>query len=104
MDIQLKKGLLELCVLRSLVENDSYGYQIIKDISDVLEIKESTLYPILKRLEVGKYLVSYSMEHNSRLRKYYKITPLGKKRIADFTLEWENVSRVYEYIKDGIYE
>ena len=50
MDIQLKKGLLEVCVLASLLQEDSYGYQLISDLSSCVEISESTLYPILKRL------------------------------------------------------
>ena len=76
MDIQLKKGLLEFCVLSTLQRADSYGYQIIKDISRCIEISESTLYPILKRLEANSYVETYSVEHNGRLRKYYKITPM----------------------------
>ena len=99
MDIQLKKGLIEVCVLVALKEKDSYGYQIIKDISDYIEISESTLYPILKRLEVNNYVLTYSVEHNSRLRKYYRITAQGKLKILDFLSEWEQVTKVYEYIK-----
>ncbi len=99
MDIQMKKGLLEICVLVVLKENDSYGYQIIKDISKCIEISESTLYPILKRLEANSCLTTYSVEHNSRLRKYYKITNQGKGKIDDFLVEWEQVLNVYAFIK-----
>ena len=69
MDAQLKKGLLDVCVLVALQERDSYGYQIIKDVSPIVEISESTLYPILKRLEAGGFVTTYSKEHNSRLRQ-----------------------------------
>lgn len=100
MEIQLKKGLLEYCVLASLVKKDSYGYQIIKDISQCIEISESTLYPILKRLEANRYLETYSIEHNSRLRKYYKITHLGKQHIQEFLDDWKQVEGVYEFIKE----
>ncbi len=99
MDIQLKKGLLDLCVLRSLLKKDSYGYQIIKDISEYIEISESTLYPILKRIEANNLVTSYTVEHNSRLRKYYKITEEGIMRINKFLLDWENVMKVYNFIK-----
>ncbi len=99
MDSQLKKGLLEICVLVVLKKNDSYGYQIIKDISDYIELSESTLYPILKRLESSNCLTTYSVEHNSRLRKYYKITDQGKGRIKDFIQEWQEVTKIYEFIK-----
>lgn len=99
MDIQLKKGLLEFCVLAVLNKSDSYGYQIIKDISTIIEISESTLYPILKRLETGEYLTTYSVEHNSRLRKYYKITDKGKAYINEFLSEWQQVMEIYYFIK-----
>ncbi len=99
MDIQLKKGLLEFCVLAVLKKSDSYGYQIIKDISSCIEISESTLYPILKRLETGAYVETYSVEHNSRLRKYYMITELGKDYMDDFFNEWQQVMNIYYFIK-----
>jgi PadR family transcriptional regulator PadR len=100
MDIQLKRGLLEVCVLTVLDREDSYGYQIIKDVSPYIEISESTLYPILKRLEAGQYVSVYSIEHNSRLRKYYKISDAGRQRIKDFIDEWKEVMVVYEFITE----
>ena len=101
MDAQLKKGILDVCVLVALKERDSYGYQIIKDVSPIVEISESTLYPILKRLEAGGFVTTYSMEHNSRLRKYYRLTDQGRQRIRDFLVEWEGVMRAYRYIADS---
>lgn len=102
MDIQLKKGLLEFCVLAILNKSDSYGYQIIKDISNCVEVSESTLYPILKRLESNKYLETYSIEHNGRLRKYYKITKAGKKHIITFLDDWQQVMKIYDFIRGEI--
>ncbi|MCD7933999.1 MAG: PadR family transcriptional regulator, partial [Oscillospiraceae bacterium] len=81
MDAQLKRGLLEVCVLTAIKKEDSYGYKIIKDISPYVEISESTLYPILKRLEASGCITEYTVEHNSRLRKYYKITESGMNKI-----------------------
>lgn len=101
MDVQLKRGFLEICVLAALEKEDSYGYKIIKDISCCINISESTLYPILKRLESGKCLTVYSVEHNGRLRKYYRITDVGKKRISEFLSEWQDIMNVYYYIKGG---
>ena len=98
MDIQIKKGLLDICVLASLSDADSYGYKIIRDISPYIQISESTLYPILKRLEYSQCLTTYTMEHNGRLRKYYRITPVGLARITDFLKEWGEVERVYDFI------
>ena len=103
MDIQLKRGLLDVCVLKALEDGDSYGYQIIKDISPFVTMSESTLYPILKRLESAGSLRVYSQEHNGRLRKYYSLTDQGRARIRDFLTEWEEVMRAYEFIKGGIH-
>lgn len=98
MDIQIKKGLLDVCVLAAINRKDSYGYRIIRDVSPCIEISESTLYPILKRLEAGGCLLTYSVEHNGRLRKYYRITELGKQRIFDFLEEWKELMRIHDFI------
>ena len=98
MDVQMKKGLLEACVLAVLNSGDSYGYQLVKDISTCIKISESTLYPILKRLEASNQLTVYTVEHNGRLRKYYKITKLGKAKLSDFSNEWKEVVAVWEFI------
>lgn len=101
MDVQLKKGLLEACVLRVLTEGDSYGYRLIKDISPYIEISESTLYPILRRLEGAQCLNVYSVEHEGRLRKYYRITDEGRERIRHFREEFKEVMAVYSFIEGG---
>ena len=98
MDIQLKRGLLEICVLGAIKDKESYGYQIIKDIKPFAEISESTLYPILRRLEASKLLSVKAVEHNGRLRKYYFITPLGLQRIEEFKKEWEEMLLIYNFI------
>lgn len=98
MDAQLKRGMLEACVLAVLNCGDSYGYQLVKDISSAIEISESTLYPILKRLEGANQLTVYTVEHNGRLRKYYKITEFGKEKLSNFSNEWKEVVAVYEFI------
>lgn len=98
MDIQLKRGLLDVCVLAAIKDEDSYGYKIIKDIRPHMELSESTLYPILRRLESAELLTVRSTEHNGRLRKYYSITPLGKKRIEEFKEEWNEILAVYRFI------
>ena len=87
MDIQLKRGLLNVCVLAAIKNEDSYGYQIIKDMKPYVEISESTLYPILRRLEAAEMLSVRTVEYNGRLRKYYHIEPPGLKRIEDFKEE-----------------
>lgn len=101
MDVQLKRGMIEVCVLKVLEDGDSYGYQIISDISPHIEISESTLYPILKRLLAADCLTQYSKEYNGRLRKYYSITDKGRKKIADFLEEWKSMIKIYEFIAEG---
>jgi len=100
-DTQLKRGILEICVLTAVRNEDSYGYKIIKDISPVVDLTESTLYPILKRLEAARCLEVYSVEHNSRLRKYYRITDNGRTKITEFIDDWQDIMTVYNYIKEG---
>ena len=98
MDIQLKRGLLDLCVLSAIKDEESYGYKIIKDMKPYIEMSESTLYTILKRLEVAELLTVRSAEHNGRLRKYYNITKSGIKRIEDFKEEWREVMAIYQFV------
>lgn len=98
MDIQLKRGLLDVCVLSAIKDGESYGYQIIKDMKPYVEISESTLYPILRRLEMAKLLTVRSTPHNGRLRKYYHITPLGLQRIENFKQEWNEILAIYNFV------
>ena len=98
MDIQLKKGFLEILVLASLKNEDSYGYRIIQDVSEIMEISESTLYPILKRLEAQDLVTTYTTEFNSRLRKYYKITKLGLATIRESENDFNEIKKIYDYI------
>lgn len=98
MDIQLKRGLLDVCVLASIKNEDSYGYKIIKDMKPYLEMSESTLYTILKRLELAGMLTVRTAEHGGRLRKYYHITNAGLGRIEDFKSEWREVMSIYQFV------
>ena len=106
MDVQLKRGLLDVCVLAALKDEDTYGYTIIKDLKPCVELSESTLYTILKRLETGGFITVYSVEHEGRLRKYYHITDRGLGRIDEFRYEWQEILSIYRFIvgKDGDHE
>ena len=101
MDIQLKRGILDVCVLAAIKDEDSYGYKIIKDMKPYIEMSESTLYTILKRLETANMLTVKTAEHNGRLRKYYHITKAGLGRIEDFKDEWREVMSMYQFIVKG---
>ena len=98
MDNQLKRGLLDVCVLAAIRHEDSYGYKIIKDMKPYLELSESTLYTILKRLELARMLTVRTAEHGGRLRKYYHITPVGLKRIEEFKEEWKELLSIYRFV------
>ncbi len=98
MDIQLKRGLLDVCVLAAIKSSDSYGYKIIKDMKPYIELSESTLYTILKRLESADMLTVRTAEHGGRLRKYYHITKAGLERIENFKSEWEEIMAVYRFV------
>ena len=100
MDSQFRRGILDVCVLAVLEKGESYGYQLVKDISQFIEITESTLYPILKRLEQTALLEVFTQEHNGRLRKYYRITPMGRAKITELMKEWEEIVKIYNFIVD----
>ena len=98
MDIHFKLGLLDVCVLAAIKNEDSYGYKIIKDMKPYIELSESTLYTILKRLESANMLTVRTVEHGGRLRKYYHITDEGLKRIEDFKVEWKEILSIYRFV------
>ncbi len=98
MDIQLKRGLLDVCVLAAIKNEDSYGYKIIKDMKPYIELSESTLYTILKRLENANMLTVRTTEHGGRLRKYYRITPEGLQRIEEFKADWSEILSIYKFV------
>ena len=105
MDIQLKRGLLDVCVLAAIKNEDSYGYKIIKDVKPCIELSESTLYTILKRLEAASMLTVRTAEHGGRLRKYYRITEEGIKRIESFKDDWKEIISIYQFVSkedDGV--
>lgn len=101
MDRQLRKGLLEYCVLAVISNEDSYGYKIIEDISPYIDVSESTLYPILRRLEVAGKVKSYNTEHNNRIRKYFSITEEGNEALKEFEKDRAALLRVLDFIAGG---
>ena len=100
MDAQLKRGVIEACVLKLLSGKDSYGYELSRDAAEIISLSESTLYPVLKRLEASGQVESYRVEHGGRLRRYYRITQAGRDAIRDFLREWAQISKVYDFIKE----
>ena len=99
MDAQLKRGVLDACVLTVLRRGESYGYRLVRDVSEIIDVSESTLYPILKRLEGGGLVTVRSAEHNGRLRKYYQITEAGERRVREFVEEYRTLMKVLRRIE-----
>ncbi len=102
MKVQLKKGVLEIYVLMYLSDKESYGYEIISEINKYVDITESTLYPILRRLETAGELSTYNQLHNGRNRKYYQITNEGKNHIKDFIVEWNEITKTLKKISNKV--
>ena len=102
MDGQLKRGMLDVCVLAAIRKEDSYGYQILKDLRPYVALSESTLYPILRRLESGGARTVYSVEHNSRLRKFYHLTEQGQRQLSAAVEDWKELESMYEFIRGGL--
>ena len=98
MDAQLKRGVLDVCVLAAIKNEDSYGYKIIKDVKPVLELSESTLYTILKRLEEANMIEVRVALHEARVRKYYHITVKGLQRLEEFLNDWNEMMGIYSFI------
>ena len=92
MDTQIKKGLLDLCVLSFLMEKDMYGYEIVQSISKSIEVSEGTIYPILRRLSKDGFFETYIVESNEGpARKYYRITVAGMEHYKNQLEAWENL-------------
>ncbi|MCR5149488.1 MAG: PadR family transcriptional regulator [Eubacterium sp.] len=98
MDAELRRSLLEVCVLSAIKREDSYSYRIIKNMKPYVEVTETELYPILKKLEADGQLKNYATEHNGRPRKYYRITQKGKDRIKEFQKEWDEMLSIYRFV------
>ena len=103
MNIQFKKGVLELCVLSMLLERDYYGYELVEHISKYIDISEGTIYPLLRRLKKDGYVTTYLKEsQEGPPRKYYEITGEGEKAYDELVTEWNHfVEGVNTIIRGG---
>jgi PadR family transcriptional regulator, regulatory protein PadR len=103
MNAQFKRGIIELCVLSTLVETDAYGYAIINDLSKYVDVNENTIYPILRRLTIENYFVTYLRESDEGApRKYYQMTEKGFLYYMQLREEWDSfIGGVYQIINQG---
>lgn len=99
MNVQLKRGTLDILVLSVISKGETYGYKIVKDLEDFYPISESTLYPILKRLVESNSVKVRDESINGRLRKMYSITGIGYEKILKFLEDFQEILMVYGYIK-----
>ncbi|MHC1750077.1 MAG: PadR family transcriptional regulator [Cellulosilyticaceae bacterium] len=100
MAFQLGGSLLEACVLAVLNREDAYGYRLTQEVREVIELSESTLYPVLRRLQKNEYLETYDEPFQGRNRRYYRITAKGRNQFSTYLEEWE----VYKQKLDGVFE
>ena len=101
MDAQMKRGLMEACVLSLLLKGDSYGYLLIQEVSALMPISESTLYPVLRRLQKDTCLETYDREFGGRNRRYYKLTEIGRAKLKWYELEWRQYSEKVTGLFEG---
>jgi PadR family transcriptional regulator, regulatory protein PadR len=104
MNIQFKKGVLELCALTLLAKKDRYGYELVNEISRNISISEGTIYPLLRRLKNDGYVTTYLEESKEgAARKYYRLTDAGKKMERELREEWLTFAKkVNSFLKGGV--
>ena len=99
MNTQFRKGVLEICVLALISKKDMYGYEIVQNISKVIEVNEGTIYPLLRRLTKEGYFETYILESTEGpARKYYKITDLGIENLKVLIDEWGRFTQAVDYL------
>lgn len=99
--IQTGGGLLDMCVLAALDREDLYGYRLTRQIKQVLDVSESALYPVLRRLKKDGLLETYDRQTDGRNRRYYRMTEPGRRRLAEYKPEWEILSSQIDTILEG---
>ena len=101
MAFQLGAALLDACVLSVLEKEDTYGYVLTQNVREVMSVSESTLYPVLRRLQKGEYLTTYDQPFDGRNRRYYTITDKGREQLEDYRKEWDEYKSKVEKILMG---
>ena len=101
MAIQVPSILLDACVLALLTGKDAYGYSITQSVKKTLDVSESTLYPVLRRLETEGCLTTYDKPHNGRNRRYYQITEMGVEKYQACLEEWQGFKQKVDKILEG---
>jgi len=101
MIFQVGAALLDACILATLSREDAYGYILTQNVKEVLNVSESTLYPVLRRLQKEEYLTTYDMQFGGRNRRYYKITEVGNEQLSQYVREWDGYKEKVDKILSG---
>ncbi|KOS63609.1 PadR family transcriptional regulator [Lysinibacillus agricola] len=101
MTFQLGSALLDACVLAIVDKEDAYGYSLTQQVQSVMDISESTLYPVLRRLQKANYLTTYDQPYQGRNRRYYQITKQGRIRLLELLKEWHMYKEKVDYVLLG---
>lgn len=101
MVFQLGSALLDACVLSVLSKEDTYGYVLTQNLKEVIDISESALYPVLRRLQKDNYLTTYDQAHQGRNRRYYAITDDGMKKFCEYVYEWNVYKNKIDKVLQG---
>ena len=101
MVFQVGAALLDACLLSILSQKDAYGYYLTQNIKEILNVSESTLYPVLRRLQREDYLKAYDVPFDGRNRRYYQITDLGRERLREYLCEWDDYKKKIDKVLSG---
>ena len=102
MVFQVSAALLDACVLAVLEQSDVYGYELTLRIKNIMKISESTLYPVLRRLQKESLVTAYDMPYNGRNRRYYSITDTGRDKLSEYRIEWKEYKSAVDRIMGGM--
>ena len=101
MIFQVGAALLDACILAVLSREDAYGYVLTQNVKEILNVSESTLYPVLRRLQKEDCLTAYDMPYAGRNRRYYRITDSGKEKLNEYIHEWGGYKEKVDKILSG---
>ena len=101
MNFQVGAALLDACVLAILSQEDAYGYVLTQNVKEILNVSESTLYPVLRRLQKENYLTTYDIPYDGRNRRYYQITDTGKEKLSEYSQQWDEYKGKVDKILAG---
>ena len=101
MAFKIESSLLDACALAILHRGDTYGYEITQEMKKAIVVSESTLYPVLRRLQKDGLCRTYDQPYQGRNRRYYQITPKGEEQLRDYRKQWDDYRNAIQKLLDG---